>query len=263
MKKDSRLSGIISILSLLFSVLSIALNIFPQINIFSNDIIKMAYANDINSQLTLAHHYFSVHNYSDSIYWYEMLYSNPKNPYITLTLNNLACAKYRLSMEKGVTEDSFYENIYGILDIINEEDINVIRSKCRLLALTNQYNYSTYQYSEEKSKIMNLLYTTWSSYKESIETMMKLEKEWHFAKEEIMLVPYVDFNDMKANNRLSFINENNGFYYIYRGYSAVNIGKASNDKYTYLFEVIYDVFKNNTEMSCPITYITPNEIRIL
>lgn len=64
----------LGVLSIIFAGLTFIFSAYPQLKPFNTNLTEMANAGDINSQLKLAHYHHDIGNFTESVYWYSMVY---------------------------------------------------------------------------------------------------------------------------------------------------------------------------------------------
>lgn len=103
-KKERKLKGFLTYLSLVLSIAAFFLSLFPQINPLNANYTQKAEAGDVEAQMFLAEHYYEVGENKDSHYWYKiasMYYGNHQGA----ALNNVAC----IGLTYGYYNDSLQD----------------------------------------------------------------------------------------------------------------------------------------------------------
>ena len=88
-KKEHKLKGFLSYLSLILSISAFFLSLFPQINPLNANYTQKAEAGDVEAQMFLAEHYYEVGENKDSHYWYKIA-SMYYGDHQAAALNNVA-----------------------------------------------------------------------------------------------------------------------------------------------------------------------------
>lgn len=88
-KRKTNWIAIISLFSLSVSIVSLIMTQYPQIKPWNYNLLSKAQSGDAQSQLKLAHYYFSIGDYNNSLYWYQTL-AETSNMYQSMAINNEA-----------------------------------------------------------------------------------------------------------------------------------------------------------------------------
>lgn len=131
-------------LKLLFEIISVTvaiftfiLDVFPDINVFSSNYEKKAQAGHSASQIFLAHYYYEICDYEQSIYWYKL--ASAKGKYCAEANNNLAVL-YGLTEEKRVdktVEDFEQQKFDCLVESALQGNKTGIKNLCNFLQKRN------------------------------------------------------------------------------------------------------------------------------
>lgn len=87
-KVGTRVKKYFEIASYIVVVVTFILSVFPNLNFLSSNYEEKAKAGHAYSQVYLAHHYYEIGNYEESLYWYKL--AAEKGKYQAVASNNLA-----------------------------------------------------------------------------------------------------------------------------------------------------------------------------
>lgn len=97
--------GIIQFIAVACAVITLIIELYPQIKPNNSNLLEMANAGDYQSQIELAHFYYETGDFSEAVYWYKVaLISNDDTD--VLALNNLG---YLYSRGYGLASEAVSE----------------------------------------------------------------------------------------------------------------------------------------------------------
>lgn len=255
-KKEKNTVGIItcivSIVSLAVSIFNFLFSTYPYLNARNSDVTAKAMASDPEAQLFLAHHYYTTHNYQDSIYWYKTLAANEFSNYFEIANNNLACV---LSLYSEETGNDYYDDVMdALLLAANNRNSQVLHNISRLLACTDSSNYAITSY-DHYCEIFDTIIKNDYHANEYKEERSILNRSWQRAGTEELLIPYLEYYSSPRNR----LNESDNEYYVYISYHAVNTMKM-NERYelVYLCDCIRYEKTENSFAPLSLSYYIPS-----
>ena len=165
--------GFAFVITFAISVTAFIFSTWPQFNPFNRNMEARAKAGDTEAQVFLAHHYYEVGDYDNSIYWYKVATMDKKSKNYANSLNNLAFLYLNycdLAMEKG---NHYHEIERGLFTLSAKNGSSFGRRNLYLLLVsTPEDQWTEINYVNELRMIKQLLIDNneWSDDLSSFET---------------------------------------------------------------------------------------------